>query len=201
MNVTMGNPCSYGARTADHTAITGKAKTSGSQNSLAKPRLRRPHLPISSRIMMPPTTCRCTAKSRHASRTARVIYDYSGPAGRADTGEQQPGDPIRKQASDGKRAQRGEPLRIQRIIGQVWLGYGFEEQLLSLRFEPRCFERGEGRYQGLLPKQLLQIEALVVGESRCDRIAVASDFGAFLGHQLVERGEPGADQRDLRAVG
>src|SRR5947207_4889091 len=200
MNATIGSPCSYGARTADHTAITGKAKTRGSQNSQAKPRLRRPHLPISSRMIMPPTTCRCTVKSRHSSRAARVMYYYSGPGVLTYAGDQQPDNAIRKKAGDGNRAEGGEPLRVKRVIRQIGSGYGLQKELLPLRFEPRRFERGEGRYQGLLPKQLLQIEPLVVGESGRHRIAVAGDFGAFLRHQFVERGKTGADQRDLRAV-
>src|SRR6516165_10301126 len=47
----------------------------------------------------------------------------------------------------------------------------------------------------------LEGQALVFGQRRDDRIRLAAEFSALLGDQLVERGDPCLDQRDLRAIG
>ena len=76
-NAIIGRPCSYGGRTMDQIVMTGKAKTSGSQNSQAKPRLRRPQRWSISRIMIAPTELHCTRKSRRSARSEAIIPGYA----------------------------------------------------------------------------------------------------------------------------
>src|SRR4029077_1125197 len=62
-------------------------------------------------------------------------------------------------------------------------------------------ERGKRRGKRLFRELAVKRQAFVLGQRRDDRVALSAEFGALLRDQIVERGDPRLDQRDLRAVG
>ena len=63
----------------------------------------------------------------------------------ADIGNEQPGQSVNKHAGGDNGNKRDDPLRVKRVIGEVWLGDGLEVKLLPLGFYAGCLQRCEGR--------------------------------------------------------
>src|SRR5436190_24354 len=96
-------------------------------------------------------------------------------------------------------AEGDDPFGIEWVIGKIGLRNRFEIKLLPLRFETCRLERGERGSERLFCELAAERQALVLAQRRDDRVALSAELGTLFCNQIVERGDPRLDQRDLWA--
>src|SRR5438874_6072314 len=86
------------------------------------------------------------------SRTMRIVTAGSGSSGSVLTNvrDEQPRDPIGKQAAREHRHETDDAFGVEGVIRQIRLRDRLEIKLLPLRFDSCRFQRRKGRRQSLL---------------------------------------------------